>query len=325
MVGCLCSGLACRTSGNSSHTQPQWRVVSQDNAASDAESIMSVSFTELNHGWILTLSRLLETSNGGQSWTTKLDTASPVRAFYSMVFTSPTTGVIVGTQQTKHTYAPLILLSTDSGKSWQERESGTGTEPGKATQLHGVSFCNPNVGWTVGSGIVLHTNDGGHTWEAGMTSNKGEVFLSVACISPENAYIVGQSGIILHTEDGGKNWHSQDSRTKDNLMRVRVFGKTGWIVGGQAGTGLLLRSNDRGTDWKRVSLDSSEALFDIHMEGLEGWIIGAAGTIFQTKDGGQTWNHQESPTASSLTSLFFLSPHEGWAGGDRLTLLRFLP
>lgn len=327
MVGCLCSGLACGTSGSGSRTPAQWRVVSQDSAASDSESIMSVYFTDVNHGWILTLSRLLETADGGKSWTTRLDARSPKRAFYSMTFVSPTTGVIVGTQGTKNDHAPLILLSIDGGKNWRERRSGTGTasEIGGVTQLNGLSFCNPNMGWAVGSGMVLRTDDGGQTWEAQRSGNQNEMLFSVACVSPKNAYVVGQDGLIIHTEDAGKSWQSQDSRTKDNLMRVRFFGKTGWILGGQAGKGFLLRSNADITDWERVRLDSSEALFDIYMNGRQGWIIGAEGTIFQTKDGGQTWNHQESPTTNSLTSLFFLSPQEGWAGGDRLTLLRFLP
>jgi photosystem II stability/assembly factor-like uncharacterized protein len=187
--------------------------------------------------------------------------------------------------------------------------------------LHAVSFCDPQVGWAVGSNVIVRTTNGGQTWET-QRSNNEEVLFSVACLSPDRAWAVGQNGLILYTMDGGKSWGKQASGTTENLAHVRAAGNDVWIVGGRAGRGVLLHNRD-GANWQTQPLDVSEALFDVYISGRLGWIVGANGTILQTTNSGQTWIQQESPTKNNLMCLFFLSSHQGWAGGDRRTLLHF--
>jgi photosystem II stability/assembly factor-like uncharacterized protein len=172
----------------------------------------------------------------------------------------------------------------------------------------GVSFCNDRVGWAVGSGLILHTVNSGESWEIQRPYNKDETLFSIACLSPERAWVVGTDGLILQTKDGGKTWSQQDSGTKLNLVRVRFFGSDGWITGGMAGKGILLRTRNGGESWETAPLETSVPLLDIYVSGLQGWIVGAEGTILQSNDGGQAWQQQKSPTDNDLTSLFFLNP-----------------
>jgi photosystem II stability/assembly factor-like uncharacterized protein len=86
---------------------------------------------------------------------------------------------------------------------------------------------------------------------------------------------------------------------------------------------VLLHNPDAGAHWQSQLLDISETLFDIYLTGTRGWIVGANGTILQTVNGGQTWERHESPTKNNLMGLFFLTPHQGWAAGDKQTVLRF--
>lgn len=282
---------------------------------------LALSFTDQDHGWGITPTELLETSDGGKKWTSRFESSGGKRTFFSLNFVDGQNGFIVGGNRTGTERSPLILRTIDGGKSWQDTsipEGLTGTYAG----LQGVSFCDTNAGWAVGANMVLRTTNVGQTWEM-QRRNNDEVLFSVACLSSSRAWAVGQNGLILYTGDGGKTWSPQTSGTTDNLTRVRFFGDDGWIVGGSAGKSLLLRSRDAGTSWQSQQLNMSEALFDIYFSGTRGWIVGANGTILQTTDGGQTWERQESSTKNHLMCLFFLSPHQGWAGGDKQTLLHF--
>ncbi len=320
----LCLWLALLiTGGFGSCATSNWQILTQDNV-SDGLDIISINFTNSNHGWALTAFQLLETNDGGKTWTAQLESDDGKMAFYSFDFISLTTGFIVGVQRKGEGRATLILRTIDGGKTWQESPFNVSSPNAKAPlQLNSVSFCNPQVGWAAGSDLILHTTDGGQTWETQRSGKNEEVLFGVACVSPERAWVVGQDGLILQTKDGGRSWSRQDGGTTDNnLVRVRFFGDSGWIVGGRAGNGTLLRTRDGGAKWERLQLNTSEALFDIYMNGQQGWIAGASGTILHTNDSGQTWQRERSPTNNDLTSIFFLNQQQGWIGGDKRTILR---
>lgn len=301
-----------------------WRILVQDNV-SDGLDIVSINFTDANHGWALTATQLLETNDGGRTWTARLENEDAQRTFHSFEFVSPTTGFIVGAQRKDKSRAILILRTTDGGRIWQESVFSVSSPSGEGPlRLHSISFCNPQNGWAAGSDLIIHTVDGGQTWELQRSANEDEVMFSIACVSPETAWVVGQDGLVLQTKDGGKSWSRHDSSTTNNLARVRFFDDSGWIVGGLVGKATLLRMRNSATKWEPVPLNTSEALLDIYINGRGGWIVGANGTILRTDDGGQTWQQEKSPTSISLTSIFFLNPGQGWIGGDKRTILRLV-
>lgn len=285
-----------------------------------APAFLAVSFTDAEHGWGLTPKALFETNDGGKTWASREEDAESRRTFFSLEFVNGMMGFIVGAQRTGSGRSLLVLRTGDGGKTWQDMQISVGSASNGGLLLHAVSFCDSQVGWAVGSNVIVRTTDGGQTWET-QRSNRDEVLFSVACVSSERAWAVGQYGLILCTTDGGKTWSRQTSGVTANLARVHAFGSDLWIVGGMSGKGQLLRSRDAGATWESQSLEISDALYDIYVSGPRGWIVGANGTLLQTTDGGQTWERQESPTKNNLMCLFFLSPHQGWAGGDRQTLL----
>jgi len=64
-----------------------------------------------------------------------------------------------------------------------------------------VSFVNGKVGWAVGSrGIILHTRDGGRTWqfqESGMDID----LVDVQYVSGNEVFALGNDGTILKQEN----------------------------------------------------------------------------------------------------------------------------
>jgi photosystem II stability/assembly factor-like uncharacterized protein len=301
-----------------------WKLIHSENL-SHAAALERITFDEKGNGWVLTWAELSRVSDHGNSWIPVLTNQNGQRTFYSFVFTSPMAGVVVGTQKKHDGYNVLILQTTDGGKNWEERPTDVKgeTDRDKSPALQSVAFCDFKNGWAVGEHLILHTNDGGLTWLTQPTNLDGERLFTVACANSERAWAAGTGGLLLETSDGGKTWIHREIGAKGVLMQVRFFGTNGWIVGGTNGLPVLLRTRNGGDSWQSQPLDVTSGLFDIFFLGSHGWIAGEKGTLLESDDEGQTWSLQKTPTEEDLTSLFFLSPDQGWVGGNRLTLLRF--
>ena len=76
---------------------------------------------------------------------------------------------------------------------------------------------NPRIAMAVGDGIILSTNDGGHTWTDYRTDLSGVVLRSVFIVSETSAIATGDHGIILGNQGDG-TWFSLDPYTNTNGM-----------------------------------------------------------------------------------------------------------
>lgn len=324
---CVSGGLAfllalAGTSLLMSRGIPRWQLIMEDSKHPHAIDILSVAFTDPNRGWTLNALELWETKDGGATWETRL--SGDDRAFYSLIFFNHNVGWIVGTKKENRRDKVLVVRTTDGGNTWLESpiDIATSSHVKGASGLQSVSFCDPDVGWAAGADLIVRSIDGGRTWQKQRSGNN-EVFYGIQCVSPAQAWAVGQDGLILRTEDGGNSWFRQNGNTKATLARVRCFDGVGWIVGGLTQKGILLKTVDGGEKWEHVQVNTDNTLLDIHISDNQGWIIGTNGTILRSSDSGQTWQQEESPTSSNLINIFFLNQRQGWVGGSKLTLLRF--
>jgi photosystem II stability/assembly factor-like uncharacterized protein len=302
----------------------KWELV-QSSGLSHAANVGPLLFADNGDGWALTWASLLKVRDKGRTWVPVLSNDNGRRAFYSFTFTTPKIGVVVGTQKKDQDNEVLILQSVDGGESWHERLPTPSLQRHRnmTPSLFSVSFCDEKTGWAVGNDLILHTLDGGESWETQQVEVNNERLFSVACGSSTRAWAVGTGGLFVRTTNGGMTWTRQAIGTNDILMQVKFFGGNGWIVGGTNGNPVLFRSRDAGESWRPQHVAASVGLFDIFFIGDHGWIAAERGTILNTTNGGEVWIVEKTPTNENLTSLFFLTPTEGWVGGDRLTLLHF--
>jgi photosystem II stability/assembly factor-like uncharacterized protein len=302
----------------------RWELLRAD-SLSDGVPILALYFSDKDHGWAVTPGELLKLAHSGSEWLPVLSNTGIERTFESLVFTSPANGVIVGSKHSSDGFTSLVLRTTDGGLTWEERP--VNVSPVKDIHmphgLHGLSFCNANVGWAVGNGLIIRTTDQGKTWDTQRSGNTEERLFGIACAGPERAWAVGPDGLLLRTIDAGKTWSRQEIDPKYSLVRIRFFGEDGWMLGEMAERGLLLHTSDGGSTWRPQAIETSESLLDIYMNGTQGWVVGSNGTISHTSNGGQSWEKQQAATTNDLACLFFLSPDEGWAGGAKRTLLHF--
>jgi len=304
-----------------SHIAKGWHLVTSARG-SHGPYIIDLQFVDLNKGWALIPSGLLETKDGGRSWERRLRSGIPENVFSSFVFSNKTNGWVVGACKESGKDRPLIINTKDGGETWQPQTVDLNAHLSgvEAHGLWGVRFYNQEKGWAVGEGLIIHTKNAGITWEIQRLTDSQEVLISLDNLNAERLWAVGMGGLILHTNDGGKTWIRQKSKTTNALMQVRFFNDEGWIVGSG---GTILHSVDGGVTWEHQEIGIREDLRDIHISGSQGWIVGRSGTILYTGDHGKTWRRQKSPTINNLTCLFSLDSGNVWAGGENLTIVRY--
>lgn len=220
----------------------------------------------------------------------------------------------------------LIVLSDDSGKSWRQAKVPV------SVTLTAVAFPTPRLGWAVGHyGAVLHSRDGGETWEKRLDGVKAarivadgvppndssprvarlveegpdKPFLDLFFPTPETGFIVGAYGLMLRTTDGGASWTSLtlDLPNPDalHLYAIRAGAGSLYIAGEQ---GLLLRSDDGGTSFHRLSTPYRGSWFVAAVDEAGGILLaGLRGNAFRSADRGESWRPVELPAPVSVTAV----------------------
>jgi photosystem II stability/assembly factor-like uncharacterized protein len=256
--------------------------------------------------------------------------------FYDVKALSPEKAVVVG-------YAGKILLTTDGGKQWHVKTSGTDLA------LYNVQFADAQNGWICGQdGLILHTTDGGETWQKQESGIKLSIF-AMAFIDQNRGWAVAQQATYLHTTNGGASW--EQSRIEASVEGVSeestlalvdptlydiyfLDEKTGWMVGE---FGKIYHSTDGGTTWKeqqnallgQAGIDDALNLptwFGVRFaNALEGTVVGLEGKIAKTTDGGQTWTYTAEELAVTSTEPFYalrLTGSGGWIVGASARVLQ---
>ena len=101
-------------------------------------------------------------------------------------------------------------------------------------------------------GTLLHTTDGGKTWELIDMTDYVDWTTQLNCIyfiDKNDGWLVGERGICLHTTDGGENWDTVENLGigKKTLFCVTFLSKQmGYISGTD---GVLIYTNDGGKTW----------------------------------------------------------------------------
>ena len=139
-----------------------------------------LSFVDTQHGWVISGSTLLHTTDGGQTWITQTAN-SPINAIQ---FVRPASGWGVGPGGT-------IQHTGDGGQTWQYQNSGT-TE-----DLLDVDFVDASNGWAVGqNGTIVRTTNGGTTWlpeDSGTTADLRQIDM----VDTTYGWVLGGDNLVL--------------------------------------------------------------------------------------------------------------------------------
>ena len=140
---------------------------------------------------------------------------------------------------------------------------------------------------------------------------------SVAMVSPDDGWAVGQSGEIKHWD--GSKWTDvggYDSSSTLNSV-VMVSADDGWAVGY---SGRILHWD--GTRWSQTNSPVIDNLNSVAMVSPnDGWAVGDSGRILHWD--GNSWVEVSSPVTEALKSVTIVSANEGWAAGAGGVILHY--
>ena len=167
------------------------------------------------------------------------------------------------------------------------------------------------VGWAIGSrsdntAAVLHTDDGGLTWEeqgnselwSGMTGN------DISAVDDLTAWAaVGTNeneGAILHTGNGGADWEVQALPEGVNDIVKGVKGLSPSVAWAVTLEGTVMRTMDGGESWVVVPHDgvTMKQINRIDAKGEDLWIADWGGGeygMIHSPDFGETWRREQLP------------------------------
>jgi photosystem II stability/assembly factor-like uncharacterized protein len=214
-----------------------------------------------------------------------------------------------------------IVYSDDEGKSWAQAQVPVSSD------LVAVSFPDDKNGWAVGHfGVVLHTADGGVTWQkqldgkaaaeltlsyfgaktgADMTPDveraarqakalvdeaNTQTLLDVAFETDQIGYVVGTFNRIFRTEDGGKTWTPLMDRTDNpkelHFYAIHTDGKETYLAGEQ---GMVWRFDKTKNRFTSIQTPYNGTLFGLIVDGDNLSVFGMRGSLLRSADQGKTW------------------------------------
>lgn len=218
-------------------------------------------------------------------------------------------------------YAILILVLIVVTSSFAQTWTRQTTPVADSIYFNSIKFVDANNGWAVGSwGTVLHTTNGGSTWQVQFTGITATLF-DIDAGDASNAFIVGANGVYLSTSNAGSNWFLSYVGTGTwNYCIEYLVNRYGWI-GGMGGW--LFHTTDGGAIWAEQPSSTTQSIYDVtFVNNNTGWAAGGAGFLRKTINSGTTWLSQNSATTADLHGLWFIDSQNGWVVGNGGTVLR---
>ncbi|MCL1089353.1 YCF48-related protein [Shewanella profunda] len=213
--------------------------------------------------------------------------------------------------------------------NWQQVTTPT------SVQLTKVFFINETLGWAVGhDATILHTQDGGQTWQLQMQSREIEKpFLDILFLNEREGMAIGAYGLFYRTNDGGANWSAEfheellveedvsylaELKGSDEAAylneRASLLPHFNRIIALKDGRlvlvgelGLVAASNDKGITFTRTGFDYDGSMFNaIEMQDAV-YVMGLRGNIFKADLSLSQWHEIEMPVQSSINGVMAMS------------------
>lgn len=277
-----------------------------------------IDFVDNKYGWIVGDGGLiLYSSDGGDSW--QKQDCPLVESLIAVDFIDSRTGWIFSQNH--------ILMTIDGGKIWNIKYSDS-----LWTWPYGdIQFYNNNIGFVVCIrghlmyGAVFKTTDGGETWQ-NITHQNLPYLTHISIVDENNIWICG--GLyhsIGSSSDSGLTWTFNPNAPPGFFSTIQFIDKyIGWVSGGS-----LYKTIDGGNTWLEQKLPIQPPLFIAgpfyFIDLLNGWVAPKLNSetngIFQTRNGGQTWElFPVNVDLRDISSIFFIDKDLGWAIGTEGTI-----
>jgi photosystem II stability/assembly factor-like uncharacterized protein len=168
-------------------------------------------FGDAQHVWVCgTYGELYRTADGGKTWVTET-IAGKESAFRDIFFISQKTGWLIGYMSGE--FNNLFYRTDDGGKTWNPIQTNI-----HRTYLTSLYFLDEKEGWACGEawpnggngdsgrGVLMHTTDGGQTWQSTFTTDD-PFFDRIRFLNEREGWLFARDR-VYRTDDSGKDWRS---------------------------------------------------------------------------------------------------------------------
>lgn len=164
-------------------------------------------------------------------------------------------------------------------------------------------------------GNVLFTESGGANWHIAKNTPS---FEQVSLIDATLGFGIAKDGKVWKTSNGGASWRevSKVEYSDLGLAGIRFIDDLhGWVFGPFS----LWSTDDGGITWRqKTAIDNPHGIRN-SMHGFAfvnpeiGWLCGTEGSVFHTRDGGNTWDAQQLiADGSDMSAISFIDERTGW-------------
>ncbi|MHC1738153.1 MAG: YCF48-related protein [Ignavibacteriaceae bacterium] len=284
----------------------------------------SIYFIDDVIGFIANDYAINKTTNGGGTWTGKVNGSGGYNKNYSSVFcTSENDAFAVGENG-------RIISTTNGGTDWNVISGAT-------LSFYGIDMLNSNTGYISGSdtdadnlfAIIRKTTDGGLSWKLNKDFSDSKTLYSIDFVDNNVGFAVGVNndnslGFIAKTINAGVDWTSSTNAQVSCLNSVFFTNATtGFAVGHLNWTdGKILYTSDGGANWSLIKTIDGKWLKSIYfLDEQNGFVVGNGandiGYFLKTTDGGTNWSTpvQVSYSGRYLNSVYFISTSIGFTAG----------
>lgn len=201
--------------------------------------------------------------------------------------------------------------------------------------LWDVHFADKNNGWIVGlESTILHTTDGGETWEQQcIKGDTASLFHVVFAQSSRNVWILGGwPNRYYKTTNGGLSWMQESLKVTfhANWMPTSVVftdSVTGWMGGIHRSdtvvrdSAFVLKTTDAGSSWKKIYPDTLAWCRYMTLEAVDNehvWVMCEHCFFYRTTDGAHlnAVNPRYCFSSPRIYLVDFLTPNIGFIGSD---------
>ncbi|MCG9732284.1 YCF48-related protein [Shewanella sp. Isolate13] len=230
---------------------------------------------------------------------------------------------IVNNQQT-------LVAVGDRGHAFIYQDSWKQVNTPTQALLTKVFFITPDKGWAVGhDATILHSNDGGKSWQLQMQSQEIEKpFLDILFFTEQHGIAVGAYGLFYRTNDGGQTWNSEyhqellfeediayleELKAEDEALYLserstllphfnRVIHATDNTLIMVGELGLVATSTDQGHNWLKQDFIYEGSLFNAAVVDDTAFVMGLRGNVFKSDLGLTGWQKVSLPVDSTINA-----------------------
>lgn len=231
--------------------------------------LTTVQFLDQQHGFAGGHDGVvLRTDDGGETWALLRATPGAEQPILSLHFDSPEHGMAVGLYG-------WAIETGDGGHTWHDVHIGSGDDADR--HLFYVFASGSGALLIAGeAGTIFRSVDGGKSWQAQSTGNKGSLWYGSA-LADGTLLLCGMRGHLYRSGDDGMTWQSVATNTTESLTGIAERPDGTVIVVGMGGT--MLRSNDRGRSFTLTLTRGREPLTGVVADGPRLLLLSMTGVL----------------------------------------------